>query len=193
MRLKRKRFSIISKLKLFARRDEFPDSLRKEFGKIINEGKSKRYNKVRIHVIPSDEFKRQYKQSTNQARIDKLVDKLQSDPETWFDNGDDKFADTHYLKDYSSKSDGYVMFSKKINNEDRLNYRIYKPVIQIDDDTEEIMYYQKIVLDTCLDHTIGGKPGSYVKGQTGNTWHSSSKAAKRKRKLLKQNKKDDLN
>lgn len=181
-----KRFSIISRLKLFARRDEFPNNLRKKFE--ITKEELKKYNKVRIHVIPSDEFKRQYKQSTNQVRIDKMTDKLRNDPGTWFDNGNDTFADTHYLKDYSSKSDGYIMFSKKINNNDRFNYRIYLPEITTNKETGEKTYYQKIVLSTCINHSIDGKNGSYVGGQTGTTWHSPKKSKNRN----KNKKKDDL-
>ncbi len=190
-------FSIISKLKLFARRDEFPDNLKKEF-ELNEELLDKCDGKIIIDVQPSDEFRRQYKQvrETNKERIDKFWKELQND-ETWFDNGDDKFADTHYLADMSNTTTNKrdkrsVVFSKKINNDDRFNYRIYLPEITVDENNKK-NYYQKIVLCSCLDHTINGKDGSYVKGQTGNTWHSSSKAAKRKRKLLKQNKKDDLN
>jgi hypothetical protein len=169
----------------------FPNSLRKLYE--FNEKEAEKCDKVIIDVTPSNEYKRQYNQSTNTNREidDEFRKGLKTNSETWFDNGDNSSADTHYLKDYSRKD--YVMFSKKINDADRFNYKVYQAEIRIDKETSEKTYYQKIVLDTCLDHTIGGKPGSYVKGQTGNTWHSSSKAAKRKRKLLKQNKKDDLN
>lgn len=68
-----------------------------------------------------------------------------------------------------------VVFSKKINDEDRFNYRVYKPTITVDKKTGKRIYYQKIVLCSCLEHTINGKPGAYVKGQTGNTWHSKQK------------------
>lgn len=188
-------FSIISKLKLFARRDEFPDNLKKEF-ELNEELLDKCDGKIIIDVQPSDEFRRQYKQvrGTNKERIDKFWKELQND-ETWFDNGDDKFADTHYLADMSNTTTNKrdkrsVVFSKKINNDDRFNYRIYLPEITVDENNKK-NYYQKIVLCSCLDHTINGKDGSYVKGQTGTTWHKRSKATKRKI-LLKKQKKDDL-
>jgi len=195
--LRRKRFSIISKLKLFARRDEFPDNLRKEFE--LNEKFLKECDgRNIIDIQPSNEFKLQYKQirGTNKERVDKFWKELHDDDASWFDDNGDESADTHYLADMSNTATTIldkrsVVFSKKINNSDRFNYRIYRPDITINEKGEKV-YYQKITLCSCLEHTVNGKPGSYVKGQTGNTWHSSSKTAKRKRKLLKQNKKDDL-
>ena len=195
--LRRKRFSIISKLKLFARRDKFPDNLRKEFElneKLLKECDGRNI----IDIQPSNEFKLQYKQirGTNKERVDKFWKELHDDDASWFDDNGDESADTHYLADMSNTATTIldkrsVVFSKKINNSDRFNYRIYRPDITINEKGEKV-YYQKITLCSCLEHTVNGKPGSYIKGQTGNTWHSSSKAAKRKRKLLKQNKKDDL-
>lgn len=193
-----KRFSIISKLKLFSRRDVFPNSLRKEF-ELDDKLVEKCEGRILIDIQQTDEYKKQYKQvrGTNKEIIDKYVKELRKDDKTWFEDNGDNSADTHYLADMSNtttdkKDKRSVVFSKKINNTDRLNYRIYKPKIIKDPKTGEDTYYQKITLCSCLEHTVNGKPGAYVKGQTGNTWHSSSKAAKRKRKLLKQDKRDDL-
>lgn len=200
MRLKRKRFSIISRLKLFSFTTPFTDKLRKEFG--FDEKLANTCDKVNIHVQPSDDYKRQYNQSseTNRTKDNKFKEDLKKNPNTWFSDApdDDPKTNTHFLGKESNTTSSkqekrFVMFSKWINDADRFNYKVYKPTVIIDDITKERTYYQKIVLASCLEHTNNGAPGSYVKGQTGNTWHSSSKAAKRKRKLLKQNKKDDLN
>lgn len=193
-----KRFSIISKLKLFSRRDVFPNSLRKEF-ELDDKLVEKCEGRILIDIQQTDEYKKQYKQvrGTNKEIIDKYVKELRKDDRTWFEDNGDNSADTHYLADMSNtttdkKDKRSVVFSKKINNADRLNYRIYKPKIIKDPKTGEDIYYQKITLCSCLEHTVNGKPGAYVKGQIGNTWHSPNKSAKLKRKLKKQNKKDDL-
>lgn len=181
--------------KLFARRDVFPNELKKIYYPILNNIENINDVEFNIKVEKSNQFNQQYKKNfSNQTRIDNFIKELKSNPLSRFEDAGDNFADTHYLEDYSSKSDGYVMFSKKINNADRFNYRIYKPIIMIDKETGKSVINQKIVLDSCSGHIISGKPGNYSPGKEReeNTWHSPNKSAKLKRKLKKQNKKDDL-
>jgi len=100
--------------------------------------------------------------------------------------------DTHYLADYSNTAtnkieERSVVFSKQITKGDRFNYRIYRP--KLVEENGETYYIQDIVLCTCWDHTLDGKPGSYVKGQTGNTWHPKSKSTRNKLKEKKKSNK----
>ena len=60
-------------------------------------------------------------------------------------------GDTHYLKDFS-KTEIYLTYSKSINTFDRLNYRIYKPILLRDD-----AYHIRIVIDNISGHNISGK------------------------------------
>lgn len=99
-------------------------------------------------------------------------------------------TNTHFLGHESKTTssideNNFVTFSKWINKKDRFNYKIYKPKVTVNEKTGKKTYYQKIVLAGCDDHTINGKPGAYVKGQTGNTWHPKSKATRRKIKQKK--------
>jgi hypothetical protein len=62
-------------------------------------------------------------------------------------------GDTHWLKDFSHK-DSHLM-SKIINNNDRLNYRVYPPeVVMLD--SGEFRYQQRIVLESCKGHERNG-------------------------------------
>ena len=65
------------------------------------------------------------------------------------------------------------MFSKKINNADRFNYKIYKPEIMMNENTKETIIIQKIVLDSCSGHIISDMPGNYSPGKKReeNNWH----------------------
>lgn len=180
---------IILRHKLFSRRDIFSDNLRNEFEP---DNKTLGGRKLIIKIERADEFKEQYNTSTLTVRskVDKYIKQLKTIPISRFENAGDSEADTHYLADYSSThttvpdDDRYVVFSKWLTSGDRFNYRIYKPRIMKDQEGNEIMT-QKIVLCTCWDHTINGKPGSYVGGQEGNQWNNNNKAARRRRKLEK--------
>ena len=70
-------------------------------------------------------------------------------------------GDTHFLSDFSHK-DSHVL-SKKINEVDRLNYRIYRPtLIKNQDGTYD--YSVKVVLESCSGHELNGTP-DYVEDQ----------------------------
>lgn len=84
-----------------------------------------------------------------------IVDKLKSDIKKgnlYIDgpNG----GDTHWLKDFSNK-DSHLM-SKFISYSNRLNYRIYRPEIVMNEDTGEYHYTIKVVLESCLGHGRNG-------------------------------------
>lgn len=128
-----------------------------------------------IKIERSAGFNDQYKNLSpgNKEKVDQFI----KDLETGFIYSDAKEGDgTHYLGNESKPSKGYVMFSKKINDSDRFNYLIYKPETE---DGES--YTMKIVLSSCFEHTISGKPGSYVSGQIGNTWKKRKKKVKKNR------------
>lgn len=85
-----------------------------------------------------------------------IVKKLIKDIKLGYIYSDGKYGgDTHYLKDFS-KLGLYLTYSKSINTFDRLNYRIYKPVV-----INSILTY-KIVIDNISGHNISGK--SYSEG-----------------------------
>lgn len=170
---------ILRKLKIFARRDIFPESLRKVFSKNLET--EKKYGGSYLNVELSNRYKDQYKSQPpgTCSIIDGVVKDIKSG--YIFTDPEGKNTDPHYLSDFSNikSNPPFVMFSKKINDEDRLNYKIYRPEIKILDGKE--VYVQKVVLDTCIDHSISGSPGSYVRGQTGNTWKKRKKKAKKDR------------
>lgn len=183
LRLRNKLFSIIT---------PFPDKLRDEFK--FNEELAINCDEVKIDVQPSNDYMLQYNQSseTNRTKDNKFRKDLNKNPNTWFSDAPDDppYTKTHYLGKESKVNtpildDRFVMFSKKINNDDRFNYKIYRPKITINEETGKKTYYQKIVLATCLEHTNNGAPGSYVKGQVGNKWHPKSKSTRNKIKNKK--------
>lgn len=167
------------KLRLFSRRDVFPESLKKAFSK--DQETLKRFGEFRTIVEPSNRYKDQYKSQPpgTCSIIEGIVKDIKSG--YIFTDPEGKNTDPHYLSNYSNikSNPPFVMFSKKINYEDRLNYKIYKPEIKILDGKEA--YVQKVVLDSCIDHSISGSPGSYVSGQTGNTWKKRKKKVKKDR------------
>ena len=167
------------KLKIFARRDEFPDDLRREFFKDMET--ERRFGGIKTIVEPSKRYLDQRNSQTpaNCDIINGIIKDLKSN--LVFSDPSGKNTDPHYLSDYSKTKDKdpFVMFSKKINNEDRLNYKVYKPEIAQINGKEE--YIQRVVLDSCVGHTISGKPGSYVSGQIGNTWKKRKKKVKKNR------------
>jgi len=62
-------------------------------------------------------------------------------------------GDTHWLKDFSHK-DSHLM-SKAIDKDNRLNYRVYPPAI-ITSSSGELIYQQRIVLESCKGHERNG-------------------------------------
>ena len=180
------------KQKLFTYRTSFPNNLRKDYE--FNKSLADSCDKMVIDIQPSDDYIIQFNKSseTNRSRDIKFVSELKTNTVTWFEDGDDKDADTHYLRDMSKTTSSiqernFVMFSKWINGEDRFNYKIYKPRVIINNTTGERTYYQKIVLATCLYHNNNGSPKAYVKGQEGIGWHKRSKATRKKIKEKKLN------
>lgn len=178
---------IILRHKFFSRVTPFTDKLRKDYE--FNRELASSCDKVKIDVQPSNDYIIQYNKSsaTNRTKDDKFRNDIQHNPNTWFSDApnDDPITQTHFLGDESTLSSSiedrnFIMFSKWINKEDRFNYKIYKPVITINQNTGEKTYYQKIVLATCLYHNNNGSPKAYVKGQEGIGWHKRSKATQKK-------------
>ena len=140
--------------KLFARRDKMPS----DSEKFIADPKiEEQYGKMRINVESSSTFTKQ--RSTLLGLMKERVNKLIKDIKGGhiYDDGDDSTADTHFLSDFR-KRDQHVL-SKRINQEDRLNYRVYKPNIPKKDGDK---YTQKVVIDSCIGHKLNGSP-DYVK------------------------------
>lgn len=161
------------KLKLFARRVPFPSDLAAEFSLPVVE--ALRGNTGFLFEYSGTYTDQRSKQTPGNCDIiDKLIEDI-DDNYLFFDGP--AGGDTHWLADESGTGSNppFVTFSKKINDEDRLNYRIYKP----ERDPKTGKYIQKIVMSSCEDHSLNGKPGAYVKGQIGNTWHPK-KNSKRK-------------
>lgn len=183
---------IILRNKLFSIITPFSDKLREEFG--FDKELADSCDEVKIDVQPSYDYTLQYNKSSesNRTKDNKFRKDLNKNPNTWFSDApdDDPKTNTHFLGHESNTTSSkqekrFVMFSKSINNEDRFNYKVYKPRVTVNEITGKRTYYQKIVLSSCLEHTNNGAPGSYVKGQSGNTWHSPKKS--RKRNKIKKN------
>jgi len=128
----------------FSRRDEFPDKLKNEF-KYNNEFANKA-DEVIIKIERTDTFNKQFNLSTtiNQKIIKGFIQDFK-DENKWFE---DPISDAHYLADMSNVTTSIndkrsVVFSKKINNQDRFNYRIYRPELIEDELTGKILYIQK--------------------------------------------------
>ena len=169
--------------KLFSISTPFPSSLEEEFGNFDPE-LIRQYGPPIISVeTDSQDYRRQYDSSpeTNRKKCEEFIKQLKTDPNSRFSDinvGDN----THYLGKESKpglpEGSRFVTFSKDINSEDRFTYKIYKPAIVTEGGKKK--YIQRIVASGCLEHTISGKPGAYVKGQLGNVWHPK-KNSKRKR------------
>ena len=168
---------IILRTKYFSRRDIFSKELKDEFS--LNFDLLNKAEDLTIDVVPTNTFTKQFKKTLfkDADKINKFKKSLKKYPMTWF-NDENPGDDTHYLADMSNtkttiQDKRSVVFSKKINNKNRFNYRIYKPILIKDKKTGKLTYYQKIVLCSCSEHTINGMPGSYVKGQIGNVWNNN--------------------
>lgn len=133
--------------RLFSRRDILPEEER--FTNIPEEPTAK----VDIDIVPS---KSKWANDRSKLSItDKsIVDKLKNDIKQGhlYDDGPNG-GDTHWLKDFSNK-DSHLM-SKFISYENRLNYRVYKAIVDIDEDGK-VKYTIKVVLESCLGHGRDG-------------------------------------
>lgn len=152
---------IILRQKIF-RRDPFPKT------KILTVRNEliKKYGKPTIAL----EYNKQYKKDINSPGTDKirvrnLIKDIKND--YLYDDGPNK-GDTHFLEDFSdplNKKINSVVFSKKVNNFDRLNYRIYNPrVISFFDEkskTNKTILIQRVEILSCRNHNIPGQ-GDYL-------------------------------
>lgn len=174
--------------KLFAIRTPFPSDLEHEFSDIDPELDAEFGLPTIIVDQNSPDYRKQYNSSpeTNREKCEKFIRQLKTNPESRFrdvDIEDSGEGDgTEYLA-YKSRltgpeSDKFVTFSKNINREDRFTYRVYKPTVVTENGKRR--FIQKIVLTGCLEHTVSGQPGAYVRGQRGNVWHPK-KHSKRNR------------
>ena len=124
--------------KLF-RRDDMPEE---KFG--ANPKITEDYEvDLKILVMRSKTFDKQYQASAYKSEIKKLI----KDIKAGYIYIDGNFGgDTHYLSDFSHK-DSHVL-SKKINDIDRLNYRVYKPEL-VRNPGGDWSYSMRVVLESC--------------------------------------------
>lgn len=138
------------------RRDPMPDNKFIVTEDLINE---LGISEINISIQESKKFNEQF---SNQFLTEKsVIKKLKKDIRQGYLYEDGPAGgDTHFLSDFSHK-DSHVL-SKKITEEDRLNYRIYEPVIE--DSKNGPVWNQKIVLESCKGHELNGTP-DYVKNK----------------------------
>lgn len=140
--------------KLF-RRDYLPDE---KFGP--NREIEEKYN---VDFYIDIQSTKKYDTQLEKSLYKDIVKKLRKDIKDGYIYTDGPTGgDTHFLSDFSHK-DSHVL-SKKINDEDRLNYRIYRPTLI--QKSDGLYYYSmKIVLESCSGHELNGTP-DYVKNKT---------------------------
>ena len=91
----------------------------------------------------------------NRQRLENLKDSIRKGYLTV--DGNYSEEKTHFLGDYSKE--GSYMFSKRISDEHRLNYRVFPPRVIIDSDKKE-KYIQDVVLVSCYGHET--EEGDYL-------------------------------
>lgn len=143
--------------KLFARRDPMP-SESEQF--IADPEVEKIYGPLKTTIVKSDTYVKNFKSlmPTAQERVKKLEQDIKDD---YIYSDGPAGGDTHFLSDYSyntGKKRSHFL-SKKINTEDRLNYRVYPPRVETVNGKD--VYTRKIVLSTCESHKVNGKPDNY--------------------------------
>ena len=110
------------------------------------------YGKCKVEIERNGGYERQYQNTTHRSTIKKLVNDLKH----WYLYSDGPAGgETHYLSEFS-RTGKFLTFSKTINYNDRLNYRIYPPQV------ENGIYKIKVVLINCIGHQISGI-GTYSK------------------------------
>ena len=99
-----------------------------------------------VDIQKNGNFTEQYQETTYRSTIKRLIQDIRN----WYlyEDGPNG-GETHYLSEFS-RLGKFLTFSKKINNSDRLNYRIYPPKV------ENGKYKIKIVLINCIGHQISG-------------------------------------
>ena len=107
---------------------------------------------LEILVVRSKTFDKQYQKSAYKSEIKRLIKDIRAG---YIYNDGNFGGDTHYLSDFSHK-DSHVL-SKKINDIDRLNYRIYRPRL-VKKPNGNWDYFMKVVLESCEGHTLNGTP-----------------------------------
>jgi len=147
--------TILRLLQKIFRRDEFPDADRK----VLEDDPElvELYGPSMILTAPSKKYGKDIQKIgiVDRKRLDKLKKSirdgylLSDNPRNSLDREGPE--ETHYLSDYSKPGEFY-MFSKKITGPHRLNYRIYKPALEIDQKTGKTRYVKKVILDSCYDH-----------------------------------------
>jgi hypothetical protein len=144
---------LILRDRIFTRRDKLNNSdyLDNELNDLglsvsIDLQRTKKFNQQYINQSPS-----------NKDIIKNLIKDIKLG--YYYEDGPNN-GDTHWLKDFSHK-DSHLM-SKHINYSDRLNYRIYRPTIELDENGQPLQKQTlKIVLEYCEGHNRNGVEKHY--------------------------------
>jgi hypothetical protein len=143
------------KTKIFSRRDilKLEDRLDIKLSLVNN-------IKIQIKIETTKKYDKQYLEHPESTRkqIKQMVKNIRAG--YYYKDSPNSTEDTHWLKDFSHKDDH--LMSKFINYSDRLNYRIYRPEIEVDENGDPLpIQYIKIVLETCKGHSRNGVEKNY--------------------------------
>lgn len=147
---------IVFREKIF-RRDEISERVLEDLRE--DEDLVSKYGRPTIRISASKLYNDQLKTfglALDRSRIKKL---LQDIKKGHIVNDGPAGGDTHYLGDYS-KLGKYYTFSKAIDDNNRLNYRVYCPSVGINPITKEEEYVKLIVLESCWGHNT--REGDYL-------------------------------
>ena len=105
-----------------------------------------KFGACEVDIQRDDDFIEQYQETTHRSTIKRLI----RDIRDWYlyEDGPNG-GETHYLSEFS-RLGKFITMSKKINYNDRLNYRIYPPKVEYG------KYKIKVVLINCIGHQISG-------------------------------------
>lgn len=149
---------IILRNKKFSNWTPLPDPLYGEDPEVVE-----KYGvHLKLVIQRTDAFNRTYSKHVYGIKkiIDGLIDDIKKDGQIYSDGVHG--GDTHSLGTKTKKGELHHLMSKDIDWALRLVYRVHPPRLFVDEETGELRYEMKIVLDECGDHVINGK-GSYVK------------------------------
>ena len=149
---------IIFREKLF-RRDDVSDNDLKQL--LDDPDLVKEYGPSELIIIASKKYNEDLKKLGIKGSADRnVLEKLKKDVRSGylFNDGPGK-GDTHPLGDFSKKDKSYV-FSKKISEQHRFNYRIFPPKLELDDKTGKLRYGRKVILVSCYGHET--EEGDYL-------------------------------
>lgn len=107
----------------------------------------KKYGEVEPDIETLHRYDRQYEKTMYKKEIKDLIKDINDGH--LYDDGP-AGGSTHFLSEFT-RLGKHITMSKKINREDRLNYRIYPPEV------ENGRYIQKVVLVNCIGHRIDSK------------------------------------